>query len=251
MIKNFCEGDFENEVENALQNIVTKSSSSLNSMIKLFNLLDDTTNISSELQSAYTIANRTIEIINTSKQLEQAMREIQINPFISFDSEQKPTFKKGEASHGVSLIQLASKSKCYLIQMKQIRNIKPLVKLLENEKIIKIGTGLKGDKSSLFKEFNLRLKSTIDLEDVFKKLSAKNQIGAKKAAFIILNEKLLKSKNMSRSNWENEDLSIGQVKYASEDACVVYDVLNKMLEIYPFVMNIMPAFFQAKYSKKN
>ena len=61
---------------------------------------------------------------------------------------------------------------------------------------------------------------------------------------------LQKSKNISRSNWENEELTSGQVKYASEDATVVYDVMNKILEQYPFVMNLMPMFFQAQYSQE-
>jgi ribonuclease D len=216
-------------------------------MIKLFNLIDNSSSMESE-QNSYTIGNRTIEVINTSEQLEEAMNSISLAPFIGFDSEQKPTFKKGQTSHGVCLVQLATASKCYLIQIKQIKNLKPLIDLLEDDKIIKIGTGLKGDNEALFKQFGLRLKSTIDLENVFKKLSSVNQIGAKKAASIILNEKLQKSKNISRSNWENSDLSDGQIKYASEDATVVYDVMNKIIEEYPFAMNIMPTFFQSQYS---
>jgi ribonuclease D len=216
-------------------------------MIKLFNLIDNSSSMETE-QNSYTIGNRTIEVINTSEQLEEAMNSISLAPFIGFDSEQKPTFKKGQTSHGVCLVQLATASKCYLIQIKQIKNLKPLIHLLEDDKIIKIGTGLKGDNEALFKQFGLRLKSTIDLENVFKKLSSVNQIGAKKAASIILNEKLQKSKNISRSNWENSDLSDGQIKYASEDATVVYDVMNKIIEEYPFAMNIMPTFFQEQYS---
>jgi len=219
-------------------------------MIQLFDLIDNAGTIESDLQADYTIGNRTIEIINNSEQLEVAMKSIEVTPFIGFDSEQKPTFKKGQASHGVSLIQLATATKCYLIHTKQIKNLQPLINLLENNKIIKVGTGLKGDNEALLRQFNLRLKSTIDLETVFKKLSAKNQIGAKKAASIILNENLQKSKNMSRSNWENKELTIGQIKYASEDATVVYDVMNKIIEQYPFAMSIMPPFFQAQYSEK-
>ena len=218
-------------------------------MIELFNLLDNPSSVASDLQTPYTIGSRTIEIINTSKQLEVSMNLIQVAPFIGFDSEQKPTFEKGEASNGVSLIQLASKSKCYLIQIKQIKNLKPLINLLENDKIIKIGTGLKGDNKALFNQFGLKLKSTIDLENVFKKLSSKNQIGAKKAALIILNENLQKSKNISRSNWENKKLTPGQIKYASEDATVVYDVMNRMISQYPFSMSLMPRFFQLHYSE--
>ena len=139
-------------------------------MINLFTLIDNSSIIESDLQVPYTIGSRIIEVINTSEQLEEAMNSIVLSPFIGFDSEQKPTFKKGQSSHGVSLIQLATKTKCYLIQIKQIENLKPLINFLEDDKIIKIGTGLKGDNDALFKQFNLRLKSTIDLETVFKKL---------------------------------------------------------------------------------
>jgi len=250
LIQNFCEDDFESEVEHTLKNILSNGSYQLKSMIKLFDLLDNASSIASDLQDPYTIGHRTIEVINTPKQLEDSMKQIQVTPFIGFDSEQRPTFKKGQASHGVSLIQLATATKCYLIQIKQIKNLKPLIDLLEDDKIIKIGTGLKGDNTSLFKQFGLRLKSTVDIENVFKKLSAKNQIGAKKAASIILNEKLQKSKKMSTSNWENKELSSGQIKYASEDATVVYDVMNKIIEQYPFAMNIMPTFFQSHFSEE-
>ena len=250
LIRDFCEDDLENEVENVLKNILENGSYELKSMIKLFDLMDNSSSFDSNLQASYSIGNRTIEVINTCEQLEKTMNSIQLTPFIGFDSEQKPTFKKGQADNGVCLIQLATKDKCYLIQIKQIKNLKPLINFLEDDKIIKIGTGLKGDNIALFKQFNLRLKSTIDLEDIFKKLSSKNQIGAKKAASIILNEKLQKSKNMSRSNWENEELTSGQIKYASEDATVVYDVMNKILEEYPFVMKMMPMFFQERYSQE-
>lgn len=247
LIRDFCEDDLENEVENVLKNILENGSYELKSMIKLFDLMDNSSSIDTDLQTPYTIGNRTIEVINTCEQLKVAMNTILLAPFVGFDSEQKPTFKKGQADNGICLIQLATKDKCYLIQNKQIKNLKPLIDFLEDEKIIKIGTGLKGDNVALFRQFNLRAKSMIDLEDIFKNLSSKNQIGAKKAASIILNEKLQKSKNTSRSNWENKELTSGQIKYATEDATVVYDVMSEILKQYPFVMKMMPMFFQEKY----
>jgi ribonuclease D len=240
----------ENQVETVLKNILENGSYELKLMIKLFDLMDNSTSVENDLQDAYTIGNRTIEVINTCEQLKVAMNTMQLAPFIGFDSEQKPTFKKGQADNGICLVQLATKDKCYLIQNKQIKNLKPLIDFLEDEKIIKIGTGLKGDNEALFRQFNLRAKSTIDLEDIFKKLSSKNQIGAKKAASIILNEKLQKSKNISRSNWENEELTSGQIKYATEDSTVVYDVMSEILKQYPFVMKMMPMFFQERYSQE-
>ena len=124
LIRNFCEDDLENEVENVLKNILENGSNSLKSMIKLFDLMDNSSSVESDLQVSYSIGNRTIEIINTCEQLENIMNSIELTPFIGFDSEQKPTFKKGQADNGVCLIQLATKEKCYLIQNKQIKSHK-------------------------------------------------------------------------------------------------------------------------------
>lgn len=199
---------------------------------------------SPELQADYSVENRKVHIVKTSKQLELAINSMKTTPFIGFDSEQKPTFKKGQKSNGISVIQLANETDCYIIQIKQIDNITPILLLLEDKNIIKIGTGLTGDKQELYNQFKIKLKSAIDIEDILKKLSSKQAIGAKKSASIFLNKNLQKSKRMSRSNWENKDLSSGQIKYASEDATVVYDVMVNMLNQYPFVMKTMPEFFK-------
>jgi hypothetical protein len=121
LIRDFCEDDLENEVENVLKNILENGSYELKSMIKLFDLMDNSST-ENDLQISYTIGNRTIEVINTCEQLQVAMNTIQLAPFIGFDSEQKPTFKKGQADNGICLIQLATQNKCYLIQNKQIKN---------------------------------------------------------------------------------------------------------------------------------
>lgn len=219
-------------------------------MIKLFTLIDNAHDMQiNPNEASYNIGNRTIEIINTSEQLANAMKTIEHTPFVAFDSEQKPTFKKGQASHGISIIQLATKSKCYIIQTKQVRDLKPLISILEDENIIKVGSGLRGDKEALYRQFRLKLKSTIDLENIFKSLSSKNQLGAKRAALIILDKNLQKSKKMSKSNWEAKDLSTSQIKYASEDTTVIYDVLIQILKEYPFTLEVMPSFFQEQYQK--
>ena len=55
------------------------------------------------------------------------MNKIQLTPFVGFDSEQNQHLQKVKGNNGVCLIQLATKEKCYLIQIKQIKNLKPLI----------------------------------------------------------------------------------------------------------------------------
>lgn len=239
MIQEFTNDNYESKIEQLLASILNDGSESLKSLFKLFEVLDSPID-PNDLQEEYTVQKRKVIVINSTEALKEAIDTIKTAPFISFDSEQKPVFKKNQKSHGISLVQIASDSVCYLIQIKQIENISPLLNLLQNKKIIKVGIGLDGDKKELYTEFNVRLQSTIDLVLILKKLSSHDAIGAKRSAAMFLKQNLKKSKNMSRSNWENVQLSDGQIKYASEDATVVYDVLIKMIQDYPFILNFLP-----------
>jgi len=249
MIRDYTEDNYEEQLEEVLSNILLNGSEPLKLMLNFFSLIDTPKSKLSQSQPSYSIGDRKISIIKTSKELEGAMKRINPIPFIGFDSEQRPTFKKGERSHGISLIQLANETDCYLIHTKLIKDIHPLKLLLEDESIVKIGTGLRGDKQELYNQFNIKLKSTIDLEEMLKKLSSKDGIGAKRAASIFLNQNLQKSKRISRSNWETKELSDSQIKYATEDATIVYDVMNQILREYPFVISTLPSFFNAKVYK--
>lgn len=244
MIRDFTEDSYELKLEEALSDIVLNGSEPLKLMLEFFSLLDTPKPLTAVAQAPYLVGDRNINIIKTTSALEDAIKRIQIKPFIGFDSEQKPTFKKGEKSHGVALIQLATQSDCYLIQIKQIKDISSLISLLENDNIIKIGTGLKGDKQELFNQFQLQFNASIDLEETLKKLSSKDGIGAKRAASMFLNQNLQKSKRISRSNWEIKELTNAQIKYASEDATVVYDTMSHILKQYPFIIKTMPEFFK-------
>ena len=57
--------------------------------------------------------------------------------------------------------------------------------------------------------------------------------------------KTTKIKKCQGQNWGNEELTDGQIKYATEDATVVYDIIGEILKQYPFCdENDVPEFFQ-------
>lgn len=122
-----------------------------------------------------------------------------------------------------------------------------LKELFEDETIVKVGVNLTEDRRALHAEFGIKMKATIDIDGVLTKLTSKQSIGAKKAATIFLKRNLQKSKSMSTSNWETETLSEQQIKYAAEDACVVYDITTHVINEYPFVLKAMPAWFQENF----
>jgi len=149
------------------------------------------------------------------------------------------------------VIQLANTSECHVIQVKKIKNLNSLIKLIEDENIVKVGVNLTGDREALYTEFGIRMRATIDIDGVLTKLTSRQSIGAKKAATVFLKRNLQKSKKISTSNWESKVLSDRQVKYAAEDACVAYDVTTHLLDTYPFVREAMPLWFQKNFQGQN
>ena len=207
-----------------------------------FNILDSahTKGENPELYPEYSISDRNVQTVQNAQELNAAIKSLSKAKILGFDSEQKPTFKKNAPFHGVATIQLASQDECYVIQIKQIKDITPLIGLLEDESIVKVGINLDGDREALYKEFKIKMRASLEIDKVLSKLTSKQQIGAKRAAKIFLNKTLQKSKKMTLSNWENKTLTPNQIKYAAEDASVAYDVTIHLLETYPFVMDAMP-----------
>ena len=195
---------------------------------------------------SYSLADRKVHIIQNTEELIKAVESLKSEKLLGFDSEQKPTFKRNQAPHGIATIQIASLKECYIFQVKQIDNLTALIELLENEDIAKVGINLAGDNHALHSEFGIRMKATIEIDSVLSKLTSKESIGAKKAGKIFLKKDLQKSKKMSTSNWENDTLSDSQIKYAAEDAAVALDITIHLLNRYPFVIETMPVWFKER-----
>jgi ribonuclease D len=195
---------------------------------------------------SYSLADRKVHIIQNTEELIKAVESLKSEKLLGFDSEQKPTFKRNQTPHGIATIQIASLNECYVFQVKKIDNLTPLIALLENEDIAKVGINLAGDNHALYSEFGIRLKATIEIDSVLSKLTSRESIGAKKAAKIFLKKDLQKSKKMSTSNWENDTLSDSQIKYAAEDAAVALDITIHLLNRYPFVIETMPIWFKER-----
>lgn len=241
------QNNFKSAFDNVLIDIDEKTSTLINFIAKIDNIntLDD------KNKTTYTVGSKKVHVINKQKDLDFAVKKILKSRVLGFDTEQKPIFKKGVKPSKISIIQLSDNTDCYIFQIQQIRNIKPLLSILTNSDIAKVGIGLRGDSKALLDEFNITLKCCIDFGLLFKsKLYHENEIGAKKSVLLFLDKKLQKSGRASRSNWEIGILSDSQIKYASEDAACVHDVFCTMLINYPFLVEILPEWFRNKYNDK-
>ncbi|QSZ41756.1 hypothetical protein GJV85_06415 [Sulfurimonas aquatica] len=246
-MRDFAGEEALQQLDKALLEALPSASESLSQLTEFFALLDSPRPDITTTMPAYSTQGREISVIQNKEELDLAIESLKYTRLIGFDSEQKPTFKKGETPNGVAVIQLATPNLCYVIQIKKIKDISSLIALIENDNIVKVGINLVGDREALYSEFGIKMRGTIDIDRVLSKLTSRNSIGAKKAARIFLNQNLQKSKSMSTSNWETPTLSQSQIKYAAEDACIVYDVTVHLLKTYPFVMQAMPLWFQENF----
>ncbi len=165
-------------------------------------------------------------IVNTSQQLEKAVAEIYRFETVGFDTEAKPTFKKGEYNH-VAMIQIATPELVYLFRVNHTGMKTPLVKLLSDPQIKKVGISVQDDFRSLQRLRNFEPKGFIDLNTIAKDIGLSNS-GAKNLAGIFLGMRI--SKKQQLSNWEEFRLTEKQILYAATDAWICLEIYQVMQE---------------------
>ncbi len=158
--------------------------------------------------------NGKILVIENQKDQERAAEYLQRFDVLGFDTESKPSFKKG-VIHPVSLLQLASEDRAYLIRLRHKKISDPLKEILESEGIRKVGVAIDDDIKDLRKIRPFRPGGFVPLEHFVKQAGIQNN-GLRKLAAIALNGRISKSAQVS--NWEAKQLSMKQKIYAATDA---------------------------------
>lgn len=165
----------------------------------------------------------TILITNPSD-IPAAIKELSEEPALGFDTESKPTFKKGEYNP-VSMIQLATSRKAFLFRINMTGLTSDLASILTNPDILKVGAGLHDDIKELRRLEAIEPRGFLELRDAAAQAEI-NQQGLRKLAGIVLGFRISKSAQVS--NWEREELTEQQISYAATDAWVslkIYEAL--------------------------
>ncbi len=166
--------------------------------------------------------NGRIVVVDTENQVEEAIQIIRQTDIIGFDTETRPTFRKG-ALNEVSLLQLSTIDTCFLFRINRIGFHKELVQFLEDENSLKVGLSIHDDFHNLQRIKPFEPKGFIDLQQYVKTFHiADNSLSRIYA--IIFNERI--SKGQRLSNWEAETLSASQMNYASLDAVACIQIYH-------------------------
>ncbi|KFW81587.1 Werner syndrome ATP-dependent helicase, partial [Manacus vitellinus] len=149
---------------------------------------------------------------------------------VGFDIEWPPSYTKGKMAK-IAVIQICvAEDKCYLFHISSMAGFpKGLKRLLEDETIKKVGVGIEGDQWKLMSDFEIKLKSFVELADVAnEKLKCKEMWSLNGLVKHLFGKQLLKDKSVRCSNWEKFPLSEEQKLYAATDAYAGYIVHEKL-----------------------
>jgi len=165
-----------------------------------------------------------IHLIETAEALEEAAKAIAKFEWLGFDTESRPAFNKGEY-FPVSLIQIATSEAVYLIRNQKTGFSPALARVFASEKILKIGVGLHDEIKELKKLGFQKPEGFVDLNNLMKDIGI-GQGGVRNLSGIFLGFRV--SKNQQTTNWERDELTEKQLRYAATDAWVCLEIYKKL-----------------------
>jgi ribonuclease D len=166
-----------------------------------------------------------IVLISEEKKLQRAFAEISEHEAIGFDTETRPSFKKGQL-HKVSLMQVATPEKVFLMRLNYTGITPSLIDFLENDLIQKAGVGIRDDLKALSKLAQFQAHGFTELSTLAREAGLQVE-SVKKLTALLLGFRI--SKGAQTSNWEAPTLTQKQLEYAATDAWVCLEIFNKLL----------------------
>lgn len=165
-----------------------------------------------------------IHLVDQMTQAEKACEYLAKEPLLGFDTETKPSFKKG-TTHKVSLLQLSSATDAFLFRLNRIGLPLCLIRLLSNPDQLKVGIAIRDDIRHLKALHPFKSEGFLELQEYVKQFGIENS-GLSKLTGIILNFRVSKSQQLT--NWENDVLTDAQQLYAATDAWAAYEIYRAL-----------------------
>jgi len=167
-----------------------------------------------------------IQVIDTEEALDREIDRIARQPVLGFDTETRPSFKKGK-TYPTALIQLSTLEKAWILRVNRTGYPEKLLNMLTEETPLKIGLGLQDDLRRLRADFQFEPGGFLDLQNYVQAFKI-DEKGLKKISGIVLNRRISKSQQVS--NWDADVLTEAQMRYAATDAWICLMIYNRLRE---------------------
>ena len=166
-----------------------------------------------------------IIVVDNFRTLDSVLPRIFKSEVLGFDTETKPSFKKGR-NNKVSLIQLADENLACLFRINKIGIPDKLADILSDPGIIKSGVAIHDDIRILSGIRKFSPAGFIDLQTFVKNYGIESS-GLKKLTAIVLGFRI--SKRQQVTDWETINLTEAQQIYAATDAWVCHQIYNTLI----------------------
>lgn len=157
-----------------------------------------------------------IHLLQTLEEMQQATATILKTKVLGFDTETRPTFKKGQY-YPPALVQLATEKDVFLFRINLVKTLAPLLPILESSDIVKAGVAIKDDVKELQAMEPFTPAGFCEISNLTSSLGYTNR-GLRPLAGLFMEGRISKAAQVS--NWARSELDTKQIRYAATDAWI-------------------------------
>jgi len=168
-----------------------------------------------------------VHLVSSTQDLDRAMADIRAERVLGFDTETRPTFRKGE-HHLPCLVQVATAGVVHLFPLQRMDFSAALAEVLAAHQTIKVGVSLAHDLRELKLVFPFEERSMLDAGATVQRHGL-GQTGLRNLAALFLGFRIPKGNRTS--NWAARSLSPAQLTYAATDAWVCRELFLRFEEL--------------------
>lgn len=160
-----------------------------------------------------------VVVLDTEDQ-EQAAAYLSAQRVIGFDTESRPSFRKG-VQNKIALLQLSGGGKTFLIRLNKTRLSKAILKILQSRSILKVGAAIRDDILLMQEVSRFTPRGFVDLQNLMGDYGIQ-ELSLKKMSAIVLGVRISKAQRLS--NWSAQSLTSAQTRYAAIDAWICREI---------------------------
>ena len=168
-----------------------------------------------------------IVVVLSESEAQKAVDFLLSQPILGIDTETRPSFKKGVV-HNVALLQVSAKDICFLFRLNVMGMSRDIIRLLEDNVVLKVGLSLHDDILMLHKLADFKPGKFIDLQEHVGEIGIADR-SLQKLYANIFGQKI--SKGQRLTNWEADVLNDGQKLYAATDAWACIMLYEELLQL--------------------
>ena len=166
-------------------------------------------------------------VIDKAEDTDAAVDYLLQQDVLGVDTETRPSFSKGH-HYQVSLLQVSSRTRCYLFRLHHTGMTPAIIRFLEDTKVPKVGLSWHDDLLQLHRRCEFKAGYFVELQDVAKDFGIKD-MSLQKLYANLFHMKISKAQRLS--NWEQTILRDAQKLYAATDdwTCIkIYEELQRL-----------------------